>query len=69
MDITRIRHVRQSLLLSEFIRQTLTEKVSRPAMKVDLYIAKRATFRFNIAIAELFAMKRNRPLPDAMLVL
>jgi hypothetical protein len=38
-------------------------------MKVGLYIAKRATFRFNIAIAELFAMKPNRPLPDAMLVL
>jgi hypothetical protein len=38
-------------------------------MKVGLYIAKQATFNFNVAIAELFATKRNRPLPDAMLVL
>jgi hypothetical protein len=38
-------------------------------MKVGLCIAKQAMFHFNIAIAELFAMKRNGPLPDAMLVL
>ena len=36
-------------------------------MKVGLCIAKRTTFHFNIAIAELIAMKRNRPVPDAML--
>jgi len=38
-------------------------------MRVGLCTAKRAAFHFNIAIAELFAMNRNRPLPDAMLVL
>jgi hypothetical protein len=38
-------------------------------MKVGLYIAKQATFNFNVAIAELTAMKRKRSLPDAMLVL
>jgi hypothetical protein len=31
-----------------------------------LSIAKQATFNFNIAIAELTAMKRNGPLPDAI---
>jgi hypothetical protein len=36
-------------------------------MKVGLCTAKRTTFHFNIAIAELTAVKRNRPLPDAML--
>jgi hypothetical protein len=36
-------------------------------MKVDLYIARQTAFRFNIAIAEPTAMKRNWPLPDAML--
>jgi hypothetical protein len=36
-------------------------------MKVGLCIAKQATFHFNIAIAELTAVKRNRPLPHAML--
>jgi hypothetical protein len=38
-------------------------------MKVGLCTAKQSTFHFNIAIAELTAMKRNRPVPDAMLVL
>jgi hypothetical protein len=38
-------------------------------MKVGLCIAKQTAFHFNIAIAELTAMKRNRSLPDAMLVL
>jgi hypothetical protein len=38
-------------------------------MKVGLCTAKQATFRFNIAIAELTAMKENRPVRDAMLVL
>ena len=38
-------------------------------MKVGSCIAKETTFHFNIAIAELTAMKRNWPLPDAMLVL
>jgi hypothetical protein len=38
-------------------------------MKVGLCIAKQTAFHFNIAIAELFATKRNRPLPDAKLVL
>jgi hypothetical protein len=36
-------------------------------MKVGSRIAKETAFHFNIAIAELAAMKRNRPLPDAML--
>ena len=36
-------------------------------MKVDLYIGKWATFRFNIAIAELAAVKQNMPLRDSML--
>jgi hypothetical protein len=36
-------------------------------MRVGLCTAKQVTFHFNIAIAELFAMKPNRPLPDAML--
>jgi hypothetical protein len=35
-------------------------------MKVGLRTAKQATFHFNIAIAELTAMKRNRLLPDAI---
>ena len=35
-------------------------------MKVGLCIAKRTTFHFNIAIAELAAMKRDRSLPDAI---
>jgi hypothetical protein len=35
-------------------------------MKVGLCIAKRTTFHFNIAIAELIAVKRNRPVPDAI---
>jgi hypothetical protein len=30
-------------------------------MKVDLYIARQTAFRFNIAIAEPTAMKRNWP--------
>jgi hypothetical protein len=36
-------------------------------MKGGSCIAKETTFHFNIAIAELFAIKRSRPLPDAML--
>jgi hypothetical protein len=38
-------------------------------MKVDLYIGKWATFRFNIAIAELAAMKSESASTKAMLVL
>jgi hypothetical protein len=36
-------------------------------MKVGLCIAKQTAFHFNIAIAELTTIKRDRPLPDAML--